>query len=337
MMQLERQKKILDYLNKNRKATTKELSQLLDVSTTTIRTDLNQMDRENLITKTHGGAVYNDRSLDNIELTGRAYFFDERALENQKEKEAIANKAIKLIKNHMCIYLDASSTCYTLGMKLSGFTKLTVITNGINLAMALKDIPGITVILTGGIVTSVSSSIEGLLGEDLLKKIHTDIAFVSARGFSVENGLTDFSIYEADLKRRCVKSSAKTIALIDHTKFNTTSISSYASLDDLNMVITDFGLSENTKDIYEKAGALFCDFGGNSHRPVPWQASLSFVAHSGVSGALRHAVRSLVCGTSGSRGGNGAGVSDSRNWKGGFAPPGQENQSKEAVMLFTIF
>ena len=220
MMQLERQKKILDYLNKNRKATTKELSQLLDVSATTIRTDLNQMDKEKLITKTHGGAVYNDRSLDNIELTGRAYIFDERALENRKEKEAIASKAIKLI----------------------------------NLALALKDVPGITVILTGGIVTSVSSSIEGLLGEDLLTKIHTDIAFVSARGFSVENGLTDFSIYEADLKRRCVKSSAKTIALIDHTKFNTTSISSYASLDDLNMVITDFGLSEHTKSIYENAG-----------------------------------------------------------------------------------
>ena len=180
--------------------------------------------------------------------------FEEADETLERIEEAIANKAIKLIKNHMCIYLDASSTCYTLGMKLSGFTKLTVITNGINLAMALKDIPGITVILTGGIVTSVSSSIEGLLGEDLLKKIHTDIAFVSARGFSVENGLTDFSIYEADLKRRCVKSSAKTIALIDHTKFNTTSISSYASLDDLNMVITDFGLSENTKDIYEKAG-----------------------------------------------------------------------------------
>lgn len=51
MMQLERQKKILDYLNKNRKATTKELSQLLDVSATTIRTDLNQMDKEKLITK----------------------------------------------------------------------------------------------------------------------------------------------------------------------------------------------------------------------------------------------------------------------------------------------
>ena len=174
--------------------------------------------------------------------------------ENKKEKEAIAANAIHMVKDHMCIFLDASSTAYTLGMKLTGFTELTVITNGIDLALALKDIPGITVILTGGIVTSASSSIEGLLGVDLLQKIHTDIAFVSARGFSVENGLTDFSIYEADLKRMCIKASAKTIALIDHTKFDTSSISSYASIDDLNLVITDSGLSENTKEIYEKAG-----------------------------------------------------------------------------------
>ena len=127
----------------------------------------------------------------------------------KKEKEAIAANAIHMVKDHMCIFLDASSTAYTLGMKLTGFTELTVITNGIDLALALKDIPGITVILTGGIVTSASSSIEGLLGVDLLQKIHTDIAFVSARGFSVENGLTDFSIYEADLKRMCIKASAK--------------------------------------------------------------------------------------------------------------------------------
>ena len=114
--------------------------------------------------------------------------------------------------------------------------------------------PGITVILTGGIVTSASASIEGLLGEDLLKKIHTDIAFVSARGFSVEDGLTDFSIYEADLKRMCIKSSARTVALVDHTKFDSTSISSYATLDDINMVITDCGISGETKKIYESAG-----------------------------------------------------------------------------------
>ena len=254
MLQLERQQQILDYLEKNRKATTNELSDMLGVSATTIRTDLNQMDKAKLLTKTHGGAVYRDASSGNKELTGRAYFFHERALENQHEKDLIAGEAIKLVENHMCIFLDASSTAYTLGMKLRGFTELTVITNGINLALSLKDIPGVTVILTGGIVTSASSSIEGLLGEDLLKKIHTDIAFVSARGFSLENGLTDFSIYEADLKRMCIKSSTKTVALIDHTKFDTTSISSYASVDDIHLLFTDNGLSRNTKEIYEKAG-----------------------------------------------------------------------------------
>ena len=254
MLQLERQQKILDYLKENRKATTNELSELLGVSTTTIRTDLNQMDKEKLLTKTHGGAIYKDKTHDMTDLTSRAYLFHDRTLENKEAKEEIANEAIKLVSAHMCIFLDASSTAYTLGMKLSGFTELTVITNGINLALELKDIPGVTVILTGGIVTSASASIEGLLGADLLKKIHTDIAFVSARGFSVEDGLTDFSIYEADLKRICIKASSKTVALVDHTKFDTTSISSYASLDDINMVITDSGISPETADIYEKAG-----------------------------------------------------------------------------------
>ena len=62
MLQLERQQKILDYLKENRKATTNELSELLGVSTTTIRTDLNQMDKEKLLTKTHGGAIYKDKT-----------------------------------------------------------------------------------------------------------------------------------------------------------------------------------------------------------------------------------------------------------------------------------
>lgn len=254
MLQLERQQKILDYLKENRKATTNELSELLNVSATTIRTDLNQMDKDKLITKTHGGAVFRDKAKVQPELTLRAYDFRDRTLENSKEKEKIAEEAVKMIKDHMCIFLDASSTAYTLGRKLNGFTELTVITNGIHLALALKDVPGITVILTGGIVTSASASIEGLLGEDLLKKIHTDIAFVSARGFSVEDGLTDFSIYEADLKRMCVKVSAKTVALVDHTKFDSTSISGYASIDDINLVITDSGISEETAFIYTKAG-----------------------------------------------------------------------------------
>ena len=75
MLQLERQKLILEYLKQNRKATTNELSEMLGVSTTTIRTDLNQMDKEKLLTKTHGGALYHDTCADNKELTGKPISF----------------------------------------------------------------------------------------------------------------------------------------------------------------------------------------------------------------------------------------------------------------------
>lgn len=254
MMLLERQNLILDYLKKNRKATTNELSEMLNVSATTIRTDLNRMEKEGLLTKTHGGAIYREAAEDKQELTVRPYHFQERELENIHEKEQIAAKALPMIKDHMCIILDASSTAYTLARQLTGFHQLTVITNGIYTALALKEIPGITVILVGGIVTQQSASIEGLLGRDLLARINADIAFVSARGFSVDEGLTDFSIYEADLKREFLRRSAKCIALIDHTKFDSASISSYASIDDINMVITDDGISPTTVALYKDSG-----------------------------------------------------------------------------------
>ena len=70
----------------------------------------------------------------------------------------------------------------------------------------------------------------------------------------MDEGLTDFSIYEADLKREFLRRSAKCIALIDHTKFDSASISSYASIDDINMVITDDGISPTTVALYEDSG-----------------------------------------------------------------------------------
>jgi DeoR/GlpR family transcriptional regulator of sugar metabolism len=254
MMLLERQNLILKYLEKNRKATTNELSDLLNVSSTTIRHDLNKMEKDLLITKTHGGAVLNGFSETSKDLTIRPYLFHDRENENQPAKDEISNCALKYIKDNQCIILDASSTAYILAQKLHNFNCLTVITNGIYTALALKDCPHITVILVGGVVTQPSASIEGLLGQELLKKINADIAFVSARGFSLEEGLTDFSINEAELKKQFIHRSSKCIALIDHTKFDTVSVSSYASADDINLVITDSGINDTTLELYSANG-----------------------------------------------------------------------------------
>jgi DeoR/GlpR family transcriptional regulator of sugar metabolism len=120
--------------------------------------------------------------------------------------------------------------------------QLTVVTSGINTALELNEHPDITVILLGGIVKRGSYSLEGSLGVSILDKIHIDLMFTSANGFSLEAGLMDFSVYEVELKKAMVKASKKVVALLDHTKFNKHSIASFALIDDIDIIITDCDL-----------------------------------------------------------------------------------------------
>lgn len=228
---LERHNKIIALLNKNLRMTTNELCDELNVSAATIRNDLNFLDKENLIQKFHGGAT----------IIEQHYTMDihKRDSENKEEKESIANEALKLISNDQCIILDASSTSLALARKLNKFDRLTVVTNGILTMLALKDMPNITVIFIGGIVTKKSACTEGLLGEDLLNKINADFSFVSAHGFTLEEGMTDFNIYEVELKKQMIKRSKKSIALLDYSKFEHISTASFGRPQDIDMIITD--------------------------------------------------------------------------------------------------
>ena len=126
--------------------------------------------------------------------------------------------------------------------------RLTVVTSGINTALELNNNPNITVILLGGIVKKGSHSLEGTLGIDILKQIHIDMMFTSANGFSIESGLTDFSMYEVELKKSMVNAANKVIALLDHTKMNKNSIAAFATTKEINMIITDRQLPDDYVD-----------------------------------------------------------------------------------------
>lgn len=179
MLAIERKKFILNYLKEHGNITTNEVCRLLGVSPATARNDLNRLEKEKLILKTHGGA-----SLLETESAAAAasFAFGERQQEHRGEKEAIAEAAVRLVEDNQCIILDASSTALTLARKLKRFDRLIVVTNGVYTMLELKDMPNITVIFIGGIVTKKSGSVEGLLGKDLLSHINADYAFVSARG-----------------------------------------------------------------------------------------------------------------------------------------------------------
>lgn len=246
MFAFERHDKIIDLLNKNKQVTIIELSDIFNVSISTIRNDLNKLEKDGMLKKIHGGAILqkNDEKYIN---------FSERLSRNIKEKEQIALEAVKLIKDGQCIILDASSTALSLAKQLNSFKRLTVITNGIYTALELKDNPNINVILTGGMLTTNAFSLEGLLGKNLITNIHADLCFVSAKGFTLEDGLTDFNIYESELKKLLVKRSNRLIALLDNSKLDIISIASFASASNINLLITDENANRDMLTKYEEA------------------------------------------------------------------------------------
>jgi len=246
MFALERRKIIMEKLYARQRVTIKELSEEMDVSEATLRTDLTKMEEEGLLLRTHGGAILTNE-LEN-ETT-----FSNRERKNKNEKTAIAKQAMQLISNAQCIMLDASSTALELARILKTTTmRLTVVTSGIITALELHDHPDITVILLGGIVKKGSYSLEGNLGTNILDQINIDLMFTSANGFSLETGLMDFSVYEVELKKAMIKASNKVIALLDHSKINKNSIATFASLDQIDLIITDCDISNENRKRLEK-------------------------------------------------------------------------------------
>ncbi|HUC92415.1 MAG TPA: DeoR/GlpR family DNA-binding transcription regulator [Paenibacillus sp.] len=248
MFKTERKEKILSYLKINQRATVKELSEILSVSEATLRSDLQILEEEGLLQRTHGGALLHEE-------TNPEHSFVVREKKNQEEKTAIGMKAAEMVVSGQCILLDASSTALELAKALKRKPhRLTVVTSGIYSALELRDNPAITVILAGGVVRVGSNALEGTLGANILRQINVDIMFTSASGFTIEDGLTDFNVYEVELKKEMVRASKRVVGLLDHSKIGKSSISSFALPNEIESVITDSKLSRDQINQIKQAG-----------------------------------------------------------------------------------
>ncbi|OMF22252.1 transcriptional regulator [Paenibacillus sp. FSL H8-0548] len=234
MFAAQRREKIVEWLKLKGQVVVKELAKEMNVSEGTLRTDLRMLEDEGVIERTHGGAV-----LANKKNSFRGDSFVARSEMNYAEKRAIGQQAAQLVTKGQCILLDASSTVLELAKVLADYDYLTVVTNGLDAAMTLNQNPRINVILIGGVLRSGSRTVEGVLGKNLLDGIHGDLFFTSAEGVSVEEGMTDFSLYEAELKKKMASNARKTIALADHTKLGRRSIATSVELAGIHTLITD--------------------------------------------------------------------------------------------------
>jgi DeoR/GlpR family transcriptional regulator of sugar metabolism len=234
----ERRQLLLELLRKQPGIRVPEIARATGASEGTVRNDLNALEEGGFLTRMHGGAVLAEMS------PKFGLSFGQRYLDHQAGKMAIARKVAGLVEDGASLLMDASSTVYYLASQLGNRNRLRVVTNGIDVARVLARNSTNTVVLMGGVVTSDGSSVTGSLSEHLIHDLHVQMAFVSCSGLSMERGLTDVLLEEAELKGKAMASAREVFALVDSSKLGKEDLTSFANLHQISHLYTDSGISD---------------------------------------------------------------------------------------------
>lgn len=227
-----REKNVLDLLEKRQYVSVEEVSHAFDVSDSTTRRIFGELQNKGLITRTHGGAKINDAN-------NAAPSFTFRIHQNLFEKKKIALSAIKLIKNGDIIFLDGSTTAYCIAEYLGEFENIKVVTNGIE-TLSLLSQNKIPAYSTGGVVSSENPSVlVGGYAEDGVRNFFADAAFFSARALNEDGRIYDCYEDEIFIRRAMIKHAKTKVFLCDSTKFGRTSPHLLCSLSDVDYVASN--------------------------------------------------------------------------------------------------
>jgi len=232
---------IVRLLNENGKVKVEELSNQFDVSSVTIRNDLDYLEKKGIVHRTYGGALVRDIVAYDSSLT-------EKQNLHAEEKRKIGAKAAELIHNGDSIILDSGTTTRHIAVNIKEKTDLTVLTNAINIAVELAGQEKITVMLTGGTLRKKSYSLVGPEAENTLKNYYFDRLFLGVDGFDLEAGLTTPNPLEAQLNRLMVQMANEVIAVTDSSKFGRRSFSFICELDNIDTIVTDSNIPKDYKN-----------------------------------------------------------------------------------------
>jgi DeoR/GlpR family transcriptional regulator of sugar metabolism len=230
MLIAERQREILALVERESSVRVTTLARMFGVTEETIRRDLERLDSEGKLVRSHGGAI-------SSRLYGRETPFNEREGLHSPEKASIARRALALIASGDSIILDASTTALHLARILPD-EPLTVLTNSIAVCAELAGRGQITVLCTGGRLSSTSLSLTGARSEQMLADYHVHSVFFSCAGVDVEHGLSDTSEAQAALKRIMLSVADRAYLLVDKSKFGVRALTRFATLAQIESVVT---------------------------------------------------------------------------------------------------
>ena len=236
MLNLERHTKILELIGERGKVEVGELSRLFQISEVTIRTDLKELHKRGLVRRAHGGAV-------RIETVSVDASLQVKAALRADEKQRIGAAAAALIKDGDSVILDSGTTTQHIAKQIKDRKDLTVITNGINVAMELLGAKDVRLIILGGMVRQNSYSAVGHFAEDMLRQLSADKLFLAVDAFDLDFGLSTPNPEESKVNQAMVQIATEKILVADSSKFGKRSLSRIVPLSAIDKVITDNSLT----------------------------------------------------------------------------------------------
>jgi DeoR family transcriptional regulator, aga operon transcriptional repressor len=233
----ERRSRINELIESRERATVRELAARFGVSSVTIRGDLDALARAGGVIRSHGGALRREEAEDVPIVVKQAL--------HQEEKTRIAEAAARMIGDGETIILDSGTTTAAIASRIGGLRlrSLTVITNALNVASILAPLSNVRLIMIGGLLRQVSSSLVGPQAEQVLRGLHADRLFLGVDSLDPEIGVMTPDVLEAQLNALMIEVSHEVVAVADASKFGRRSLSVIAGVEKLHKLVTDSSAS----------------------------------------------------------------------------------------------
>ncbi|MFF1902608.1 DeoR/GlpR family DNA-binding transcription regulator [Kitasatospora sp. NPDC058218] len=246
MLKADRTARILSHVTEAGSADVHALAELLDVSTATVRRDLQELHDQGLLHRTRGGAVTGPV---NLELPLR-----HRSEKQRDEKRRIAQAAAQLVPDGAVVGLSGGTTTSELARVLAERTNLTIVTNAVNIAADLIVRPDIHLVVIVRIARSASYELVGPAADRMLSHYHLDIAFIGVDGLTPEEGCTTHDEMEAQTDRAFLRATARPVVLTDSTKAGKITFARICPLTDIHDLVTDTNLTDTQRKAITNTG-----------------------------------------------------------------------------------
>lgn len=243
-----RQEKIKRYIQHKGPVSIKEIRELFpEVSAMTIHRDMEKLEQEGAIIRTRGGAMPTSKAV------GTEAKLETRMLSHVREKASIAKKAVRLLEEGSAVFFDAGTSVLSL-VQIMPDMDLNVFTIGVNIAAELSRLNKPIIHMCGGTLNRSNQAVSGATTLAMLEEINIGMAFLGVSGYTVEGGFTCGKEEEMMVKSLVMKKAAKTVILMDDSKYGKLMPYTFGSLEEADYIISNHGLPEDFVRLAEKSG-----------------------------------------------------------------------------------